>query len=147
MEQHRFGAFALAISRIHYCIQHLKTTEMQQYNLKAVHVMCLYLLKEHPEGLTPTEIVEHTREDKAAISRALKDLRARGLVRDRDEGSAHAYRVPAFLTNQGAILADEVRRKVHDIFAQVAPEITPEERATFYRVLFAISDNLMANQK
>ncbi len=147
MEQHRFGQFALAISRIHHCIQRLKTIEMQEYNLKAVHVMCLYVLMDNPQGLSPGALAEQTGEDKAAISRALKDLRKRGLVSSEQGECSHGYRVPLVLTSEGAHLAAEVRLKVHKIFDTVAPETTPEERSVFYRVLFQLSDNLMANQQ
>lgn len=142
MTQHRFGQFALAVSRIHHSIQKIKTAEMQRYDLKAVHVMCLYLLEERPEGLAPTVIVDQTGEDKAAISRALKELRQRNLVELAQEDGVRAYRVPVRLTAEGMILAKEVHATVHQYFDRMAPETTPEERAVFYRVLFQLSDNL-----
>lgn len=146
MVQHRFGQFALAVSRIHHCIQKIKTIEMQRYDLKAVHVMCVYLLEENPDGLAPTVIVEQTGEDKAAISRALKDLRQRGLVELAQEGDSRAYRTPVRLTQEGVELAKEVHATIRQYFTRMAPETTAEERAVFYRVLFQLSDNLTSDK-
>ena len=141
MERKRFGRFACAISRIHHSIQQLKTAEMQQYGLKAVHVMCLYLLSIEPEGLSSAALVEQTGEDKAAISRAVKELRERDLVKPAADNS-RSYGVPWVLTPQGVGLAAEVNDTIRDLFSKYAPETTEEERAVFYRVLLQISDNL-----
>ena len=143
VEQHRFGQFALAISRIHQCIQRLKTAEIQEYGLKAVHVMCLYLLYRSPQGLSSVELVEQTGEDKAAISRALKQLREKSFVEPVPEKLARSYKNPAILTPAGVQVASEITETIHRIFAENAPAATEEELAVFYRVLMQVSDNLM----
>ena len=103
--------------------------------------MCLYLLSIEPEGLSSAALVEQTGEDKAAISRAVKELRERDLVKPAADNS-RSYGVPWVLTPQGVGLAAEVNDTIRDLFSKYAPETTEEERAVFYRVLLQISDNL-----
>lgn len=141
MERRRFGQFACAIARIHHGVQQLKTVEMQRYGLKAVHVMCLYLLSGSPDGLSSAALVEQSGEDKAAISRAVKELRERELVEPATDNS-RSYGVPWVLTARGADLAAEVNETIRNLFSKYAPETSEEERAVFYKVLLQISDNL-----
>ena len=67
-----FEHFTISILKLNKLVQKIKQYEMQEYDLKAIHVMCGYYLNEHPEGLTSSELVKLTLEDKAAISRELK---------------------------------------------------------------------------
>ena len=51
----RFETFVLTINRIYRCIQRIKDREMEALGLKGSHVMCLFQLRQHPEGLTAAE--------------------------------------------------------------------------------------------
>ena len=73
----RFETFVLTINRIYRCIQRIKDREMEALGLKGSHVMCLFQLRQHPEGLTAAELAERSLEDKAAVSRALARLEER----------------------------------------------------------------------
>ena len=70
----RFETFVTTISTIHRYMQKIKSTEMKTLGLKGTHVMCLYSLGKHPEGLTATQLCRLCGEDKAAISRAITEL-------------------------------------------------------------------------
>ena len=78
--QDRFERFVVSITELHRYLQKLKELEMGQLDLKAGYTMCLYYLGKHPEGLTATQLTELCKEDKAAISRTLSQLSAKGLV-------------------------------------------------------------------
>ena len=78
--QDRFERFVVSITELHRYLQKLKELEMGQLDLKAGYTMCLYHLGKHPEGLTATQLTELCKEDKAAISRTLSQLSAKGLV-------------------------------------------------------------------
>ena len=54
----RFETFVLTINRIYRCIQRIKDREMEALGLKGSHVMCLFQLRQHPEGLTAAELAE-----------------------------------------------------------------------------------------
>lgn len=75
-----FEQFTLLVLKINKLIQRIKTFEIRGYGLKAVHVLCVYFLNENPQGLTAAEIVKLTVEDKAAISRALAELKSKGFA-------------------------------------------------------------------
>ena len=75
-----FEHFTITILKLNKLVQKIKLYEMQEYGLKAIHVMCGYYLMENPDGLTASELVKLTLEDKAAISRALKTLQEKGFV-------------------------------------------------------------------
>ena len=52
LEQERFEEFSSLISGIYGSIQKLKARYTAQLGLKAVHVFWIYLLREHPEGMS-----------------------------------------------------------------------------------------------
>ena len=64
-----FEVFINTINQINHSIQVIKNNEMIKYDLKGNHVMCLYQLRQHKDGLTSTELARLCGEDKAAISR------------------------------------------------------------------------------
>ena len=77
---HRFETFVLSINRIYRCIQKIKSQEMTELGLKGTHVMCLFQLRQYPQGLTAAELSHFCMEDKAAISRAISRLEELELV-------------------------------------------------------------------
>lgn len=74
---------------------------MQSQGLKSTHVMCLYYLSDHPDGLTAAGLCELCKEDKAGISRILNDLENRNFIAYEATGAAHRYRSRAHLTDAG----------------------------------------------
>ena len=47
-----FEHFTITILKLNKLVQKIKIYEMQEYGLKAIHVMCGYYLMENPDGLT-----------------------------------------------------------------------------------------------
>lgn len=60
----RFETFATTIATINRYVQKIKSMEMKTLGLKGTHVMCLYSLGKHPEGLTATQLCRLCGEDK-----------------------------------------------------------------------------------
>ena len=137
----RFETFVTAITQINRSIQRLKTSEMADFGLKGTHVMCLFQLQQHEEGLTSVQLAQFCDEDKAAISRTVSELRQRGLV-DVPEGSGRRYRVQITLTPQGREIAHKMDPKIIGAVDAAAQGYTPQEREIFYRVLLKIAENL-----
>ena len=140
----RFETFVTAITQINRCIQKLKSQEMADFGLKGTHVMCLFQLRQHPEGLTSAQLAQSCEEDKAAISRALSELRQRELVTTPPSEGRH-YRTALTLTEQGRAITRQMDEKIMHIVAAAAQGYTKEERVVFYRVLLQISENLQAS--
>ena len=117
--QDRFERFVVSITELHRYLQKLKELEMGQLDLKAGYTMCLYHLGKHPEGLTATQLTELCKEDKAAISRTLSQLSAKGAAAKQaflpyfilsDRGRQHCSQKNRFPD----LLSTGSRRRRHD---------------------------------
>lgn len=159
---HRFEQLTTGVSQIYKNIQHIKKLEMRSFGLKGTHVMCLYFLYSHPEGLTAADLCTLCKEDKAGISRILSELLEHGFIqyvhaqaggetyrrhnaRRRQaspDASKKRYRSKAVLTETGKKQAKKVNRLILRAVLEGGRDITAKERDTFYRVLYLISDNL-----
>ena len=102
-----FETFTVTILKINKLVQKIKHREMRKYGLQCIHVMCIYYLKENEEGLTASELMRLSFEDKAAISRALKVLKQKGYI----EYDPRTYNAQVTLTPSGYLVADEIYEK------------------------------------
>lgn len=135
-----FENFTIAILKLNKLVQKIKIFEMEEYGLKSIHVMCCYYLNCHPTGLTATELSKLTLEDKAAISRALGQLRDRGYVRY----DTKKYNAEINLTEDGKIVAESIIEKSNRAVNAGSISLTEEERTLFYKSLECIAKNLEA---
>ena len=55
-----FENFTVSVLKLNKLVQRIKQFEMREYKLKSVHVMCVYYLNEHREGLTASELMSLT---------------------------------------------------------------------------------------
>lgn len=133
-----FENFTGNILKLNKLIQKIKQLESQKYGLKAIHIMCVYYLNENPEGLTSSELVKLTLEDKAAISRALKLMQEKGLVKH----DANRHNCIIKLTEAGFKLADFILDRSAKAVAAGSAQLTEEQRVFFYEVLGSIAGNL-----
>jgi len=136
--QERFQTFVTEIANCHRCIQRIKAAEMTEFGLKGTHVMCLFFLCHHPQGLTASELTQLCAEDKAAISRAVSTLQEKGYV----VSSGKKYRALLQLTPEGHKLSERIERLIEQWVGFGGDGISAEERTVFYRVLEHISQNL-----
>ena len=139
----RFETFVTAISSINRSLQRLKNTEMADFGLKGTHVMCLYQLQKHEEGLNPSQLTQLCDADKAAVSRTISELKDQGLVCI-PEDSEKRYRKQLRLTDRGRQVADVMDGKIMDAVKVVSQGYSLEEREVFTRVLLRVSENLQA---
>ena len=118
--QDRFERFVVSITELHRYLQKLKELEMGQLDLKAGYTMCLYHLGKHPEGLTATQLTELCKEDKAAISRTLSQLSAKGLVSCELPENKRSYRTLYYLTEEGSTVVKKIGSRIYSALAQTA---------------------------
>lgn len=138
----RFEKLTSGVTQIYKSIQKIKRCRMDSLGLKGTHVMCLHYLHDYPDGLTAADLCDKCKEDKAGISRILSDLEKTGLITYADGKAVKKYRAKAILTEKGKDCAKKVTNLIVHATIAGGQGITPEERDTFYRVLFRIADNL-----
>ena len=135
-----FENFTITVLKLNKLVNKIKTYEMKEYGLKAIHVMCIYYLGEHPEGLKAADLVKLTLEDKAAISRGLALLRTGGYVTYNPD----KYNADIRLTEEGKALAAGIAEKSERAVSAGNVPFTDGERENFYRSLHVIAENLNA---
>lgn len=134
----RFQSFVTGVTLCYKSIQKIKSTEMTEFGLKGTHVMCLFFLARHPEGLTAAQLSQMCAEDKAAISRTLAVLQEQGYI----QAGERKYRAPIHLTPAGQELARQMEALIQQWVSLGGDDLTEEERTIFYRVLGKIAANL-----
>lgn len=138
----RFETFMTKMNQVNRSIQIIKNREMEKYNLKGTHLMCLYQLKQHPEGLTAKELAILCGEDKAAVSRTLSKLESKDMISFTDIAGKKRYRTTITLTNQGIQICDQISEKIEEVLELQGDEISEEEREIFYKVFTLVADRL-----
>ena len=140
--EERFETFTVLIGRINRNIRKIKNQEMASYQLKSIHISCLYYL--YSSGsLTAAELCERCEEDKAAVSRALDYLEKEGYLEASDK-NAKRYRHPLHLTEKGVQASSIIAAKINAVLEEINSSLTEQERLAFYRSLTAISNRLDA---
>ena len=135
----RFDAFVSGITVCYKYIQKIKSAEVTDLGLKGAHVMCMFYLNQHPEGLTASQLCNLCAEDKAAVSRTISSLRSEGYVRT--EGSK-SYRTTLFLTAAGRAVAEKFNELISDWVCAGGDGLSDQERRDFYYGLNLIANNL-----
>ena len=140
--EERFETFTVLIGRINRNIRKIKNQEMASYQLKSIHISCLYYLYS-TGSLTAAELCERCEEDKAAVSRALDYLEKEGYLEASDK-NAKRYRHPLHLTEKGTQASSIIAAKIDAVLEEINSSLTEQERLAFYRSLTAISNRLDA---
>lgn len=138
--QERFETFTVLINRISRNIRKIKNQEMAEYNLRSVHVSCLYYIYSL-KGATATDLCERCEEDKATISRALNYLETNGYITCKAE-CAKRYKSELLLTDKGFEVGKKIADKIRGVLEIISHGLTEEERLAFYKSLSIISDGL-----
>jgi DNA-binding MarR family transcriptional regulator len=136
----RFENFTFRILQLSKLIQRIKNITVKDYGLKAVHVMCIFYLRHYPQGLTNTELVKLTLEDKAAISRALGHLKEQELIVGGEARNKGVYS----LTEKGQVVAQHIIDASADAVNAGGANLTEENREIFYDSLDKIANDLDA---
>ena len=137
----RFEKFTQSIGLAYKYVGKIKSNHMSAYDLKGSHVMCIFFLGRHPDGLKATQLCELCQEDKGAISKTLNTLKKRGLV-ESSVGRLRKYRAVYTITEAGLEVYENVAVGIEDAVKKCGEGLTDEERNTFYSVLDKIIANL-----
>ena len=135
----RYQLFTTIIANINRSIKRIKTEEMAEFDLKSVHLSCLYYL--HKESMTAKELCRVCEEDKANVSRCVEYLEDNGYIKARPK-DAKRYKAPLELTEQGHSAAEIINRRVGMILDEASVGISDSDREILYRSLGIISENL-----
>ena len=140
MEEVRFERFTLLIDGIHKSIHNLKSTIAPHLGVKGVHVLWVYELLKHDDGLTAAELATRSKVNRSLISREIEALMKDGYVVYKGGGSGR-YNEKLLLTNKGRALAEKIREEVVRIQGAVDESISEEELFAFYNTLEKLSAN------
>lgn len=138
----RFQTFTGFILELNRDLQRLKELEMRPFGLRANHVMCLYYLGKHPEGLTVMELTKACREDKAAVSRSVAQLVEKALVSGSFPENKRSYRTKLSLTAAGAELVEKINERVEAIMTGGSNGLTDSQRENLYVAMEIVINNL-----
>ena len=119
-------------------VQRIKTYEANKLGFKPIHISCGYYLRKNPQGLTAKELCDLSLEDKAAVSRALKTLQERGLVKYVSGG--HNEKVQ--FTDEGRRISDYIAERIDLAVKSNYANLNDDERNFLYKTLMDIADNL-----
>ena len=138
----RFETFTTQIAKISRNIRRIKHEEMKKFNLKSLHVSCLYYSYIHEGKLTSTELCKVCDEDKAAVSRAIDFLVRNGYL-TQEESEVKKYKRPILLTEKGNDVASKITASIDSVLDISKQGLTDEELKNFYKCLTIISNNLV----
>ena len=136
----RFSTFTVLVDKLKRTIRKIKTEEMAEFELKSLHVSCLYYLYRF-NTLTSKELSEICEEDKAAVSRSLVFLENKGYIYCTKDIQKR-YKSPFLLTEKGNSVAKIIVDKVDKILNEASLGLSEEEREIMYRGMTLISKNL-----
>ena len=139
MEAERFEQFSSLISGIYRDIQKLKAKWTEPLGMKAVHIFWVYLLKNHPQGLTASELSRHSQSNRSLVSREIRELLDLGYVQA--ENGQHRYGQKLTLTQSGHEVAQRISEASLDIQNRVNEGIPMEDLVVFYRTLGILMEN------
>lgn len=137
----RFEQFTTAVSAIHRDVRKIERDEMEKRGLRGAFAQYLVAISRHPHGITASGLCEACDKDKAAVSRVIGEMEAKGLLEKESDGVGQ-YRARLRLTPAGQEAAAFVRERA-SIAVELAGEgLSEEDRKTFYATLERIAGNL-----
>lgn len=141
MEAERFEQFSSLISGIYRDIQKLKTKWTEPLGMKSVHIFWVYLLKNHPEGLTASELSRHSQSNRSLVSREIQELMDLGYVQAESGSRTRRYAQKLILTEAGQKAASQISEVSLSIQNEVNAGIPEEDLRILYRTLGILMEN------
>ena len=141
----RFTEFTTSIVTAYKKVQQIKKIQTEEYavfGIRAAHVMYLYYMGLHPDGLTVTELANLCCEDKAATSRGIDYLVEKGYCYHEEDEARKRWRSKVMLTKEGIAVSRTVHRIAAHMSAEVPAGIPAEDLDVFYRVFNQLIENL-----
>ncbi len=141
VESVRFEKFTLLIDGIHKCINKIKFDIAPHLGVKSVHVLWVYELLLHPEGLTSAEIAAVSMVDRSLVSREIEALKKCGYVISEDVDNKRGYNSRFTLTDKGRELAEKIKEQAVDVQLAADKGICEAELEAFYQTLEKLYNN------
>lgn len=141
MEAERFEQFNSLISGIYRDIQKLKAKWTAPLGMKAVHIFWVYLLKNHPEGLSASELSQHSQSNRSLVSREIQELIDLGYVQTEGGSNQRRYGKKMTLTQSGQEIAKRISEESLTIQNQVNAGIPEDDLIVLYRTLGILMEN------
>lgn len=141
MKEERFEQFATLISGIYRDIQKLKTKWTEPLGMKSVHIFWVYLLKNHPEGLSASELSRHSQSNRSLVSREIQELINLGYVYAEETPKQRRYGQKLRLTESGLAVAQQISDASLEIQNVVNAGIPEDDLITLYRTLKILMQN------
>ncbi len=142
----RFEQFTSAISAIYRDVQKLERDEMEKHGLRGAFAQYLVAISRHPEGITAAALCEVCDKDKAAVSRVITELEAKGLLIKENDGTSQ-YRAKLYLTESGQEAARFVKERASVAVELAGSGLSDPDRKVFYAALERIASNLQRISK
>lgn len=139
----RFEQFSSIMFSIYRDIQKIEKEEMDRRGYKGVFAQYLVFLARHPEGLTASALSSECDRDKAAVSRVVAEMEAKGLVLR----MGASYRARLKLTQLGQETASYVARRAQIAVQEAGKDLSEEERQILYAALNRIAARLQVLSK
>ena len=141
MEEERYEQFSSLISGIYRDIQKLKTKWTEPLGLKSVHIFWVYLLKNHPEGLTASELSRHSQSNRSLVSREIQELIDLGYIQVGVPSQNRRYGQKLTLTASGFEIANKISEASLEIQNKVNAGIPEVDLVVLYRTLSMLMEN------
>ena len=143
--QHRVTDFMTWVVAAYKKLQQIKkrqTAIYATYDIKSQHVMVLYFLGHHIDGLTVTELANLCCEDKSATSRAVEYLVERGYVVHEEEKVKRRWRSKVKITSAGMRICRIIDHVSIEASNAVKEGISDDDLQVFYRVFHQMVNNM-----
>ena len=137
----RFEQFTAAISALYRDVQKIERDEMEKQGLRGAFAQYLLAISRYPKGITAAALCEVCDKDKAAVSRIVTEMEARGLV-ERETDGVSQYRAKLRLTPAGEEAAAFARKRASAAVELAGAGVSYEDRKVFYAALARISASL-----
>lgn len=143
MNSDRFERFLLLIEGTQKCIDKLKCEFAPIYRIKRVHILWLYRLGLHENGLTAAELAAKSMIDPSLVSREISSLIKDGYVEAcTTSGGKRRYNSRIRLTPKGRQIAENIATLAMSARVHADVGISEEELNSFYSTLEKIYENL-----
>lgn len=149
MKQERFEEFSSLITGIYRDIQKLKAQQTEALGMKSVHIFWVYLLRNHPEGLSASELSRYSQTNRSLVSREIQELMDLGYVTVLDPSAHRRYGQKLILTEAGTVAAKQISDISLFVQQQVNTQIPEEDLVVLYRTLGILLENFdkLVNKK
>lgn len=139
MQDERFDEFSTLISGIHESISKIKASYTSKLGLKEVHILWLYLLKTHRDGLYASELASASKVNRSLVSREIGGLIKNGVLYIDEANTKSKYGRKFRLTEYGDELANRISHIAKEIQNSVNQGISEQDLTVFYNTLHILA--------